>query len=264
MRNSTVLAKIRTGKAAKICQLGHMVPSYVAFAAHAGFDGIWLDLEHQPMDNREVQTLLAFSHLYDIDVVVRVPTREKTRLYRFLEDGAAGLIIPHVSTEAEARDLVQKTKFPPVGDRGLAPPNLQANFGLDTLDGRQALVDHTLRETFLIVQIETPLAVANLESIAAVPGLDGLFIGPADLGLRMQYEPEDRQIPYEATLKQTAAVCQAHDKFWATMPRTVEQVREETALGAQFLVWGSDNQLLMAGLDQRGKELDENSDKPLI
>ena len=257
MRNSTVLAKIRAGQAAKICQLGHMTPSFVAFAAHAGFDGIWLDMEHQPMATREVETLMAFSHLYDIDMVVRVPTREKTRLYRFLEDGAAGLIIPHVSTEEEARDLVQKTKFPPVGDRGLAPPNLQANFGLDTRDGRQDLVDHTLRETFLIVQIETPLAVANLEAIAAVPGLDGLFIGPADLGLRMQYEDDAQKIPYDVTLKQTAAVCDKHDKFWATMPRTVEQVQEEADLGAKFLVWGSENQLLMAGLEQRAAELDE-------
>lgn len=256
MRHSTVLAKIRAGKAAKIAQLGHTLPAFIAYAAHAGYDGIWLDLEHFPMDDREVQMLLAFSHLYDIDIVVRTPTREKTRLYRYLEDGAAGLIIPHVSTPEETRDLVQKMKFPPVGDRGLSPPNLQANFGLDVPTDRQPLVDHALRETFLIVQIETPLAVRNMAAIAAVPGLDGLFIGPADLGLRMQYVPENERITYEDTLEQAAAAAREHGIFWATMPRNVEQVRDEVERGAQFVVWGTDTRMLNTGLHQCAAEMD--------
>ena len=257
MRKSTVLAKIRAGQAAKIAQLGHMLPPFVAYAAHAGYDGIWLDNEHFPMDNREVQTLLAFSHLYDIDIVVRTPTREKTRLYRYLEDGAAGLIIPLVSTPEEARDLVQKVKFPPMGDRGLSPPNLQANFGLDVQGDRQSLVDHALRETFIIAQIETPQAVRNIDAIAAVPGLDGVFVGPADLGLRMQHETEEHRIAYEETLAKTAAAARAHGKFWATMPRNVEQVRDEVERGAQFLVWGGDTEMLNAGLHKHGQELDD-------
>lgn len=68
---------------------------------------------------REVEALLAFSHLFDIDIMLRPPTLEKTRLYRYLEDGAAGLMIPHVSTAGKAKMLVDAVKFPPLGDRGL-------------------------------------------------------------------------------------------------------------------------------------------------
>ncbi len=256
MRHSTVLAKIRVGQAAKVAQMGHVLPPFIAYAAHAGYAGIWLDLEHFPMDNREVQTLLAFFHLYDIDALVRVPTREKTQLYRYLEDGAAGLIIPHVSTPEEAHELVQKVKFPPVGDRGLSPPNLQANYGLDLPDSRQPLVDHALRETALILQIETPLGVANVEAIARVPGVDALFVGPSDLALRMQYEPEDRRLAYDESLEKIAAACSAAGIFWGTMPRNVDHIRNQVKLGAKMLVWGTDTVLLRDGLNQSASDID--------
>ncbi len=97
MRNSKILAKIRAGKPARLAMMGHFIPIFVAHAANLGYDGIWLDLEHRAMDSREVQAMLAFFHLYDIDCMVRVPTREKGQLYRYLEDGATGLMIPHVS-----------------------------------------------------------------------------------------------------------------------------------------------------------------------
>ena len=256
MRNSTVLAKIRAGGAAKIAQMGHVLPPFIAYAAYAGYEGIWLDMEHFPMDNREVQTLLAFCHLYDIDALVRVPTREKTQLYRYLEDGAAGLIIPHVSTPEEARDLVQKVKFPPVGDRGLSPPNLQANFGLDLPDSRQPLVDHALRETSLILQIETPLGVSNVGAIASVPGVDGLFVGPSDLALRMQHETEDQRLAYKDSLTKVETASAAAGIFWGTMPREVNHIRTQVKMGAKMLVWGTDTTLLRAGLTQCARDLD--------
>ena len=92
--------------------LGYFLPPFIAHASHLGYDGIWLDLEHRPMDSREVQALLGFFHLYNIDCIVRTPTREKGQLYRYLEDGAAGLIVPHVSDVESARDLVARVKFP--------------------------------------------------------------------------------------------------------------------------------------------------------
>ncbi len=256
MRNSKILAKIRAGQPARVAQLGHYLPPFIAYAAHLGYDGIWLDLEHRPMDAREVQALLAFFHLYDIDCLVRPATREKALLYRYFEDGAAGLVVPHVSTPDEARDLVRKVKFPPVGDRGLHGGSLEANYLLDLPTSRDPLVAHALRETFLVVQIETPEAVANMDVIASINGVDGIFIGPADLGIRMPLEPENQRVKYADTLARAAGAAQAHGKFWATMPRNTDDLRQMQELDAKMFVWGTDTVALLDGLRKANGDLD--------
>lgn len=236
--------------------MAHVIPPMIAFAADTGFDGIWLDLEHRPMDTGDIRMLLAFSHLYDIDIFVRPPTREKAALYRYLEDGAVGLMIPHVSTPEEVQDLVMKTKFPPVGDRGIAASNLQANYGLDTREsGQQRLVDHALRETFLFVQIETPWGLENAEAIAAVPGLDGLYLGPSDLTLRMQHEPEGKRRSYEEAMGIVANVCHTHSKFWGAWPRSLDDMALQHQLGGHLFQWGVDADLIQHGLRENMADL---------
>ena len=91
MRQSKVLAKWRNKEFARFCAMGHVLPFFIRYAAHYKYDGIWLDLEHRNFDAREVQHLQALCHLYDIDCMIRPPTVQRTRLYRYLEDGAAGL-----------------------------------------------------------------------------------------------------------------------------------------------------------------------------
>ena len=118
MRRSKTLARLRAGKTARAACLGHYVPPFLHASARLGYDCIWLDLEHRNMSTTHVQALLAYSHLFDIDVLVRPPTSDKVALYRYLEEGAAGLLIPHVNTPAQAEALVLATKFPPRRSRG--------------------------------------------------------------------------------------------------------------------------------------------------
>ena len=86
--------------------------------------------------------------------------------------------------------------------------------------------------------------------------LDGIFVGPSDLALRMQYEPEDRRLAYEDSLKKVAAACASAGIFWGTMPATVDDIRMQVALGATMLVWGADSNLLRLGLNQCASDLD--------
>jgi 2-keto-3-deoxy-L-rhamnonate aldolase RhmA len=256
MRNSKILAKLRAGQPARLAMLGHYVPSFVAFAAHYGYDGIWLDLEHRPMDAREVQALLAFFHRYDLDCMVRPATAEKGLLTRYLEDGATGLMMPQVASAAAARELVSKVKFPPVGDRGVEGRGLDADFALATGGDWNRLVEHARRETFLALQIETPAALAQVEEIAAVPGVEALFIGPSDLTLRMQQLPEAQRISLPEAYQRVGAAARAHGLAWGAMPRTLDQVRDLAGQGAQLLLWGNDQRLLQDGLAQSSAELD--------
>jgi 4-hydroxy-2-oxoheptanedioate aldolase len=248
MRNSKILAKHRAGEPARLAMLGYFLPPFVAWAARLGYDGIWLDAEHQAFDDRELQTLFAFFHHYDIDCLFRPSTREKARLYRYLEDGATGLVIPHVNTAADAADLVRSVKFPPVGDRGLHGRGLDSDFG--TTGDRNAFVQHALTETFVILQIETPQAMQEAPAMLTIPGLDGLYVGPADLGLRLALQPESERITVEAAIEDIGSLCNQHGKLWGSLPRSVEELHHHQALGSNLLVWGLDGRIIQEGLTQ--------------
>ena len=118
MRNSKVLKKFRSGEFARICGMGHFLPFFIRHAAHSQYDGIWFDLEHRAMTDREVQSILALCQLHDIDCMIRPSTREPARLYRYLEDGTAGFMFPFVNKRQAARQLVRAVKFPPWGTGG--------------------------------------------------------------------------------------------------------------------------------------------------
>ena len=252
MRKSKTLAKLRAGEPVRMCSLGHFIPAYIRHAAHFGFDCIWLDLEHRAMSDREVQALLAYFHLFDIDCMLRAPTLEKTRLYRYLEDGATGLMIPHVSTAEKARMLVDAVKFPPLGDRGLDGAGLDSDF---LLAGGEDYTDEANRETFLVVQIETPQAVANVEEIAAIDGVDGLFIGPGDLGLRIK--KTETNLTLDAAVEQVAAVARRLGKAWGCPAGSPERLKELHEQGAQLIAHGGDFRAFMLALEQSSSELND-------
>lgn len=250
MRKSKTLARIRAGEPVRICALGHYIPSYIKYAAHYGFDCIWLDLEHRAMSDREVQSLMAFFHNFDIDCLLRTPTLEKAKLYRYLEDGASGLMIPHVSTPERAKALVDACKFPPLGDRGLDGAGLDNDFMF--LEGNYP--EGVNDETFLVVQIETPEAVQNVDAIAAIDGVDGLFIGLGDLGLRLKLSPEYPDL--EQSVELVAAAAQKHNKAWGCPAGSAEALKKRRSQGAQLLARGGDVRALVAVLDQWQTEMD--------
>jgi 2-keto-3-deoxy-L-rhamnonate aldolase RhmA len=238
MRKSKVLHKVRAGQGVRICGLGHYLPFFVRYAAESGYDAVWLDLEHRAMDQREIQALLALCRASDIDCMVRAPTLERTRLYRYLEDGAAGLMMPLVSDASLARQIVEAVKYPPLGNRGLDGAGLDGDFGLDVWHEGSTYIDDANRETFVVLQIETPEALANVDEIAAVDGVDGLFVGPADLGLRLGLEGGNVDI--NQAIDRVAAAAQRHGKAWGIPAGTPDALADYRARGAQLLAYGGD------------------------
>jgi len=251
MRKSKTLARIRNGEPVRACVLGHYIPAYICHAARAGYDCIWIDLEHRAMSVREVQALLAFSHLYDIDILMRPPTLEKTGIYRYLEDGAAGILIPHVSTPQKAKMLVDAVKFPPIGDRGIDNAGLDSDF---QIHGPDEYVAWANQETFLAVQIETPEAVHNAEAIAAVEGVDLVFVGPGDLGLRLRQSGE---MTLDDAWEIVAAACKKHGKAFGAPTMGGEEMQKRHRQGAQFLVNSSEFEGWSSGLADEIKQFEE-------
>lgn len=255
MRKSKMLAKFRSGGFARVSAMGHYLPFFVRYAAHFNYDGIWFDLEHRAMDQREVQAVLTMCHQHNIDCMVRPPTLERTKLYRYLEDGAAGFLVPLVSEPQMAYDLVQALKYPPLGNRGMDGAGLDGDFGISVWTPGSTYNEDANRETFIITQVETLQAVANAEEIASIEGITGLFLGPADLSLRIAHGPAGHNMTMEKAIETVAAAAQKHNKIWGITAGSVEDIKRYRAMGAQIVPWGGDF-ALMNVLKQCSAELD--------
>jgi 2-keto-3-deoxy-L-rhamnonate aldolase RhmA len=244
MRKSKVLAKLRKGGFARVCSLGHFLPFFIRHAAHLNFDGIWVDLEHRTMTEREVQALLAFCLYTDIDSIIRPPTLERTPLCRYLEDGATGLMIPFVSDGKIARQVASAVKFPPSGNRGIDGAGLDGDYGLEAWRSVSEYTAETNRQTFILAQIETPEAVDNVEEIAAVPGIDCLFVGPSDLALRLDVLSGSNGMTIEEAVERVARSARQHKKSWGIAPSSLEEITRYHNMGAQIAPWGGDFSLI--------------------
>lgn len=253
MRKSKILAKLRTGQVARVCSLGSPIAFYPALAAHFGYDGIWLDAEHRTWEPRETDRILAQHHAADIDCLYRPPTKEKNALYRLLEDGAAGLMIPHVATPEEARTLVQAVKFPPLGDRGFCGGGRDAAYWIGKPDD---YTDQANRETFLTVQIETPQALENAEAIAAVEGVDVLFLGPGDMSIRLGCTPAVNDPVMMDVQKKIAAACRKQGKAWGRPVGSAADAKTLIDLGAQLISYGSEFGAVHAHLSDCAADFD--------
>jgi 2-keto-3-deoxy-L-rhamnonate aldolase RhmA len=250
-----VLTKLRSGRFARICATGHFLPFFLRHAAYLKYDGVWLDLEHRTMDNREVQAFIAACYYNDIDCMIRPQTLGRSHLYHYLDDGAAGFMIPFVSTAAIARQVVEAIKFPPFGNRGIDGAGLDGDYVLEAWKPGTTYFEDANRETFILAQIETPEAVGNIEEIAATPGIDCLFIGPGDLGYRLKTAGSATDLTIPAVVERVADAARRNGIAWGITATSPEDLRHYRGLGAQIIPWGGDFALLNV-LTQCSAELD--------
>lgn len=215
----------------------------VMMAAAAGFDAVYVDLEHSPLSLETTSMLCAGSPGLGITPIVRVPSHAADQISRVLDSGAQGVLVPHVDTPAQAQALVRAARFPPQGKRSVmgSTPAL----GYQRMPLAQT-IEILNRETLLIAMIETPQAVENAEHIAAVDGIDMLLIGSNDLCTEMGIPGQLRDPRLLAAYERVASACQRHDKVLG-----VGGVRGDASLqarilglGAKFLIAGNDTSYL--------------------
>ena len=152
----------------------------VEVIAGAGFDWILLDMEHSPNDLENLLAQLQAAAPYPTTSIVRVPWNDMVTIKRVLDVGAQSLLIPYVCSVEEAKAAVAATRYPPAGLRGVAGTTRATRFGRVKDYARKAS-----EEICVLVQVETKPALDQLEAICAVDGVDGVFIGPADLHASM-------------------------------------------------------------------------------
>ncbi|HYZ60816.1 MAG TPA: aldolase/citrate lyase family protein [Acetobacteraceae bacterium] len=218
----------------------------------AGYDWLFIDLEHGPLSLDTASQLSLAALDAGIAPIVRVPQAEYAMATRALDNGALGIIMPHVNTAAEAREIVDKLKYPPLGHRSLGGSTPQLGY-------KTALTDATavLNAALLtVVMLETPEAIANADEIASVEGVDVLLIGTNDLcaemGIAGEFGHERVAQAYDAVV----AACGRHGKWPGSGGITdVIQLRQRIASGARFVLAGADFPLLLAAATHRSAAL---------
>ncbi len=225
------------------CSLSHHYA--VEVVAGAGFDWLLLDCEHSPNDLESLVPQLQAIAPYSSTPVVRVPWNDTVTIKRVLDIGAQSLLLPYVQNVAEARAAVAATRYPPDGVRGVAGTTRASRFGRVADYARRAA-----GELCLLVQVETREALDEIEAIAALEGIDGIFIGPADLHASMGYTGETANQAVVPVIEDALRRIRRAGKAPGILTADESLARRYLAAGALFTAVGNDVGLLARGADQ--------------
>jgi 4-hydroxy-2-oxoheptanedioate aldolase len=221
-------------------------PEVVELMASSGFDAIWICLEHKRVDPAVVYSLIQACRLGGADAMIRVKPSNHTDLLWLLEAGARGLMIPRVRHPDEVREIVAAMKFTPEGHRGADVVHADSAFGRATVPEYLAASN---RETFLVVQIEEPEVVKHVDAIAAIAGVDVLFVGPGDLALGLGRMPSANDPEVVEIARTVGEACRRHGKC-AGLPCAADQVPKYRQLGFSFFNVISDYRCVAQGVKQ--------------
>ena len=247
MRNSRVKAKLRRNEPALITTLHYIDPTLYEMTSLMGFDAIWMDLEHHHYSVETAANLMRAARVGTSDIVARPAKGEFMRMCRLLEAGAQGIMYPRCESAAEAAEVVRWAKFAPLGERGVDSANADAPYCSAPI---KPYLQKANEETLVIVQIESPKALEELDAIAKIPGVDVLMFGPGDFsvlaGVPYQF---DHAILVDA-IKRVAAATKKAGIHWGTVSPTPEHTRKLMDLGARFICHNADIVIVKRGLEQ--------------
>ncbi len=208
----------------------------------AGFDWLFIDLEHGSMSIETACEISVAAQDSGIAPIVRVPYGELAMATRVLDGGALGIVIPHVDTAEEAKEIADRLRYPPRGHRSVGGGQAQFDYAPMPLGEMTRQSDDN---TLITVMIETPKAVENADAIAAVPGIDCLLVGSSDLSMEMGIPGDTGNPKVQAAVDNVIAACKNHGK-WPGMggAYTEELLQLYTDKGMKFLLAGNDLPML--------------------
>lgn len=218
---------------------------YVAEAiAGSGFDWLLFDTEHSPADPLTVLQPLQAVASYGVATLVRPASNDAVLIKRLLDLGVQSLVIPHVQSAADARAAVAATRYPPAGIRGVAALTRATRFG--------RVLDYARRaheQLAVVVQVETRAALDALEDIAAVEGVDGLFIGPGDLAATLGFPGEPHHEEVKRTVEVALRRIRACGKPAGVLATEAAFAKRCMELGSSFTAVGIDVAVLTRGAE---------------
>jgi 2-keto-3-deoxy-L-rhamnonate aldolase RhmA len=232
MNNNAMKARFAAGEPA--FGLSVMIPSpqIVESAAGMGFDWVLIDCEHGTVGVESMELMIMAAEAAGITPIVRPRTNGASDILQAMDRGASGVQVPHINTAAEARAAVAAVKFHPQGQRSLAAGTRASGYGFRGSMG--GFVEEANRRTLVCVQIEDEAALANVDEILKVEGIDVFFIGPSDLSQSMGHPGNPKEPRVARAIEDTLAKIVAAGKT-PGMPATADAVEGVLAKGVRYI-----------------------------
>ena len=218
-----------------------------------GYDWLFLDLEHNSMDLDTAVQISVAALSAGIAPIARVPAGQHWLATRILDGGGLGIVMPHVDTVEEAREIADRLRYPPRGHRSIAGG--LPHFGYAAVSTAAATVAIDLA-TLVVVMLETPKAIANAAAIAAVPGIDALLIGTSDLSIELGIPGQFEDERIVAAYRTVVDACRAHGKF-AGIGGIYDDalLRRYIGMGVRLVLGGGDLGFMMSAATARAEIL---------
>jgi len=227
---------LKDGKTVFGCWLGLANPYSAEVMGTAGFDWLVIDSEHSPNDLRTILAQLQVLEASPSNPVVRVPIGETYLIKQILDAGAQTILVPMVDNADQARQLVRDTTYPPHGDRGVG-------YALSRASRFSQIADYGLTaddQICLLVQVESRKGLENLDDILAVDGIDGVFVGPADLAADMGHMGNPAHPDVMAAILGAIAKIDASGKAAGILSMKDDMTNAAIKAGARFVAVGAD------------------------
>jgi len=209
MRPSRILRETKQGILSTCLKINITHPNVVELAGFAGASSVWLCQEHVPSDWSSLEHCIRAAKIHDMDTIVRVSKGSYSDYIKPFEADAPAIMVPHVETAAEARRIVELCRFHPLGKRPLDGGNVDGGFCQTPMDEYLAISNH---EKLIILQIESPEAVDQIDEIAAVDGYNLLLFGPGDYAHRIGHAGKINHPEVLSAREKVERAAQTHGK----------------------------------------------------
>jgi 4-hydroxy-2-oxoheptanedioate aldolase len=233
--------------------LNARTPDVPAIAAACGYDAVYVDLEHTSTSLETAAMMCAGAIGAGIAGLVRVASHDPSVIARVLDNGAVGIIVPHVNSKEEAQAIVDAARFPPIGHRSISGPNAVSGYEPRSPTQLTTVLE---QRTVVAVMVETPEAVEASAGIAAVEGIDMILLGPSDLtaemGIHGQYENER----FHHAVESLAAACRSHGVALGVAGiKSLDLLNRFVDLGLRFISAGTDIGMMTEAATTRAQAL---------
>ncbi|WP_295581698.1 HpcH/HpaI aldolase/citrate lyase family protein [uncultured Oscillibacter sp.] len=226
--------------------------------ACAGLDYVVIDAEHAALGEDFIAGAVIAADAGGLCPLVRIPEISRRAVLHGLDAGAQGLIVPAVETVEEVRTLVRYAKFAPLGSRGYAPTR-DGRWGTDGISrqGPEAYMDNSNRQTLLLPQCETLGCLEHIEEIAAMDGVDGIFVGPMDISIALGCPLQVDAAPVRSAMRSVLEACHRSGKLAMIYSNDAASAHRMAELGFDSVTVGADIFLLLGAYEKLAAELHE-------